>query len=262
MIKILTRHSAYGGSTIALIRLCNLFNSSGLECTLYGPNTWHLNKCNGGLLNIARIGRSDTVIYHCLDAKKRPDVRKFVLTCHEKHDYPLQAKPYQVFDNIHFVSEAQFMWHHILPKRFFICPNLQPDLKPSPAKPDRVAGIIGTVMRIKRVDISIQRALDNNMQSILIYGNKGDDDHFEKDVKPFLDRYSQVRYMGWQENVQAMYDSISDVYHSSESETYCLVVDECIATETVFHGNDNIPICRARKTDSEILQIWRRELDL
>jgi hypothetical protein len=46
MIKIITAHSTYGGSTTAFINLTNLFNNNGIECKLYGPHDWHLNKCN------------------------------------------------------------------------------------------------------------------------------------------------------------------------------------------------------------------------
>ena len=47
MIKILSSWSRPGGSTIAFIRLCNLFNDRGLECEFYGQHDWHLDKCNG-----------------------------------------------------------------------------------------------------------------------------------------------------------------------------------------------------------------------
>ena len=51
MIKICTGWSNPGGSTTAFINLCNLFNESGHECTMYGPHDWHLTKCKGDNIN-------------------------------------------------------------------------------------------------------------------------------------------------------------------------------------------------------------------
>ena len=70
MIKIFTGWSNPGGSTTALINLCNLFNDNGYECVMYGPHPWHLNKCRGAQLQTATTKESDKIIYHFLDVRK------------------------------------------------------------------------------------------------------------------------------------------------------------------------------------------------
>ena len=53
-IKILTGYSDKGGSTVAFTNLCNLLNSSGYDCTFYGPHTWHLSKSKSDLIHNLR----------------------------------------------------------------------------------------------------------------------------------------------------------------------------------------------------------------
>jgi hypothetical protein len=50
-IKILTGFSDKGGSTNAFVNLTNEFNKLGYDCTLYGPHSWHLVKCQSKLSN-------------------------------------------------------------------------------------------------------------------------------------------------------------------------------------------------------------------
>ena len=81
MIKIFTGWSNPGGSTTALINLCNLFNDNGYECVMYGPHPWHLNKCRGAQLQTATTKESDKIIYHFLD------VRKTLIAVHRNQDW-------------------------------------------------------------------------------------------------------------------------------------------------------------------------------
>jgi hypothetical protein len=64
MIKILTGWSNTGGSTTAFINLTNLFNKNGIDCTMYGPHDYHLNKCKSGRLNDIRLEENDNLIIH------------------------------------------------------------------------------------------------------------------------------------------------------------------------------------------------------
>jgi hypothetical protein len=45
MIKIISGHSAEGGSTEILINLTNLFNENGYDCIFYGLHDFHLGRC-------------------------------------------------------------------------------------------------------------------------------------------------------------------------------------------------------------------------
>ena len=50
-VRIVSGWSNPGGSTVAFINLCNLFNNNGIDCTFYGPHDWHLDKCQSSSLN-------------------------------------------------------------------------------------------------------------------------------------------------------------------------------------------------------------------
>ena len=65
MIKIVSGYTDKGGSTVALINLCNFFNENGLECTLYGNQNWHRDKCkSGNIENDLTLKPNDKLIYH------------------------------------------------------------------------------------------------------------------------------------------------------------------------------------------------------
>ena len=51
MIRIITGWSNKGGSTMAFIALTNALNNAGYKTALFGPHTWHLDKCESGMLD-------------------------------------------------------------------------------------------------------------------------------------------------------------------------------------------------------------------
>lgn len=265
MVKILTGWSNPGGSTTAFINLCNLFNNNGIECTMYGPHAWHTDKCNGQLLTNISLKKEDRLIYHFLDIRKtRPPVHRFILSLHEKELYPLQKKPTHIFDKIHFLNKEQIKWHkaHTIKKlSWFICGNVVEKLQPKADK-KRVAGIIGSIDRNKQVHISISRALKDNHNDIRIYGSNNDTDYWTKEVYPLIQKNpNKIKYVGYINDKQSIYNEVTDVYHSSLSENASLVYDECRKTEVNFHGNKNI-VQQDMWTDSAILKCWKQHLDL
>ena len=88
-IKIMTGWSDRGGSTNAFISLTNALNKLGYDATLYGPHTWHLDKCKSALLdnNNLNVGPNDRLIVHFLQLPNRPNAGKVILSCHEKNLY-------------------------------------------------------------------------------------------------------------------------------------------------------------------------------
>ena len=266
MIKIFTGWSNPGGSTTAFINLCNLFNNNGHECIMYGPHDWHLDKCNGAKLQTATTKESDKVIYHFLHVRKtRPNVDKFILSLHEKDLYPLKQTPVHIFDKIHFLNKQQLLWHEahtIKNLSWFICGNVNEDLKPCNKPKQKIAGIIGSIDKNKQVHVSIERAIKDGHTDIRIYGTINDPDYYESDVRPVIEKYSkQVKLIGYVEEKQTIYDTITDVYHSSLSENASLVSDECKLTDVSFHGNENI-IEQSLWSNVGILKIWRDQLEL
>jgi hypothetical protein len=137
------------------------------------------------------------------------------------------------------------------------------DLKPNLNKPDKVAGIIGTVDPNKQVEISIQKAVDDGMNKIIIFGKINDFNYYTEKVEPLVKKYNVV-LAGHVDDKQWMYNSISDVYHSSKSECLSYVRNECNLMGINFHGNestdkkgyDDYP------TNQQILEKWKKELEI
>jgi hypothetical protein len=264
-IKILSGWSDCGGSTTAFINLCNLLNDNGIDTTFYGPHLYHLNKCKSNDIRKVVLNEDDIIIYHFLNVfKTRPPVKKFVLSLHEKHMYPLKEKPISIFDKIHFLNEKQIEWHGIdIPKdKYFICPNVLNELKVSDMNKKKCAGIIGNIDRNKQVHISIKRALEDGHDDIRIFGNNHDSDYFVAEILPLSEKYPNIiKFMGYEDDRQKMYDQLTDVYHSSLSENASYVVDECKLAGITLHGNSQTldqPILEK----SQVFQIWKKELEL
>jgi hypothetical protein len=263
MIKIVSGWSNPGGSTTAFINLCNLFNENGYDCTFYGPHSWHLDKCKSDNIQNIKLTSEDIIIYHFLDVFKiRPPVKKFVLSLHEKDLYRLSTKPVEIFDTIHFLNEEQVEWHDPQDELqdLFICPNAHDFLNPSTKKKERAAAIIGNVDENKQVHTSVRRALEDGHKYIYLYGNNHDPVYWDKFVQPLIDT-KLVTHKGFTTDKQSMYDSVTDVYHSSLSENASLVRDECIMTNVKFHGNEN-NVDQVIWTNEEVMNEWIEVLEL
>ena len=259
-IKLLSNWSAIGGSTNAHIELVNMLNSKGYDCTFYGPHTYHLDKCKADLKENFKINSDDILIAHFIDLPYRPPIKKLILSLHEKDLYPLKQKNYKVFDKIHYLNKAQKDWHGVTHPHF-ICPNFHTFLKKNPKNVSKIAGIIGSIDRNKQVHKSILRALEDGMEAIYIYGTINDERYFVEFVKPLLDKHSNVVLKGFIESKQDIYDSVSDVYMSSNSENASYVVDECIMTGTSYHLTSNIEVPVKILSNEDVFKIWEKELN-
>lgn len=259
MIRIITGHSAQGGSTVAFINLTNALNEIGIETVLYGPHDWHIGKCRSERLMSRKLQMNvnDTLIFHFWQLQARPPVKKVILSCHEQNVFPLQNINYKVYDKIHFVSETQRQYHKI-DHPYFIIPNIVNELKSNPKPTEKVAGIIGSVDRNKQVHISIQRALQDGFEKVLIFGKITDHQYWESEVKKLVDT-QKVKYMGFVDDKQAMYDRVTDVYHSSLMETWGYIKVECELTGTKFHGNSSTDNAKVTNKN-EIIEMWKKEI--
>jgi hypothetical protein len=264
MIKILSGYGNPGGSTIANILLCNALNKAGYECTMYAPHPWFLDKCKSGHLNEANLNENDTAIIHFLNPQNPPQkVKRAILTCHEKMLFPINRTNYKIYNYIHYVSEPQRLWHNVN-HPYFVLPNLVDELKPSPNKPEKVAGIIGTIDVNKQTHIAIMKAIQSGFKTIYIYGGISDPAYYKFYVEPLMKRFKKfIQYKGMENDKQKMYDSVSDVFLSSKSETYGYIPKECKLTGTKFWGNgitdNNFTI---EMTNEQILQEWIKYLEV
>lgn len=264
MIKIITGHSSYGGSTTAFINLTNLFNNNGIECKLYGPHEWHLNKCNADMFNNFRPEPHDRVIVHFLNINERIPGEVVILSVHEQNVFKIKDINLDFYDKLHFVSEHQRQYHGV-DKDSFIIQNVLDDLKKNPKPLEKIAGIIGTVDPNKNVHISIANALKMGFKKIKIYGNVSNQSYFREKVEPYVKAYKNIVSLeGFCEDKQAMYDSVTDVFVSSEMETWSYVIGECRITGTNLHtikGKNYVENFKMLN-NKDILLNWKEQLKL
>ncbi len=260
MVKIVSGWSDKGGSTTAFINLTNFLNENGIECIFYGPHNWHLDKCKSGLINDLIYNQDDIVIAHFLDLKVRPNVKKVILSCHEKWWFPV-GKITQYWDTVVFLHQQHREYHKEYKNDYVIIPNLKEDLKLSDkTNVKNVAGIIGSIEDRKQTHVSIQRALKDKCKKIYLFGHISDENYFNNYVKPLC--LPHVIQYGHTTNKQEMYDMIDRVYHSSKGEVACLVKDECYLTGTEFYGNEETENEVSKLNNNEILNLWKNLLNL
>lgn len=236
MIKILTGFSGPGGSTVALANLCNLFNENNLPCEFYGPTDWVKRILQSDCyreLKTARFLPSDKIIYHFLALNMRPNVDKFILSCHETNVFEIKKIPNLSYDKIHFVSNFQKNWQGL---DGVVIPNIITKYNKSPKKiTNRTAGVIGSIDRHKRTHISIHRAKqDATVDKIELWGQITQLDYFWHEVVPLLDE--NISYHGYTDNMQKVYDRLDIVYSSSQRECLPMIQGECMYLDIPFCG--------------------------
>jgi hypothetical protein len=260
MIKIISGYTDKGGSTTAFINLTNYFNSVGINCTLYGNQTWHLDKCQSGLIKDMVYNPDDIIIAHFINLPERPNVKKIVLACHEKWWFDFsKLRPF--FDEAIFLHQEHRNFHSNYTGPYAIIPNIKEPLKSiEKGHLDLIAGVIGTIEDRKQTHTSILRAMKDKCTKIYLFGHIGDQQYFDMYVKPILN--PRVEVFGHAGNKQSMYDMIGRVYHSSKGEVACLVKDECYLTNTKFFGNEETQNEVSKLTNDEIITAWVKVLGL
>ena len=259
-VKILTGFSERGGSTTALINLTNLFNENGIDCTFYGPHNWHLDKCKSDLISNLKLDPSDKVITHAVRPETRLPVDTVILASHEKWWFQVGKIP-QHWDKVIFLHENHREYHEDYHGEYDIIPNLKEPLVSNTKKEnvDLIAGVIGTIEDRKQTHKSIERALEDGCEKVILFGKIGDENYYNDLVKDLLND-PRVEMSGYQTDKQSMYDSIGRVYHSSKGEVACLVKDECYLTNTKFYGNEETNHEVSPLTNNEILEKWKQVL--
>jgi hypothetical protein len=256
-IKILSAWSLPGGSTIANINLCNLFNASGYDCTFYGPHEWQEHHCKGASLEDVKIESGDVIISHFLEMGERPKTaHKVVLSCHETNVFPIKGKK-KFWDNIHFVSESQKEWQGV---DGVVIPNVISPLENNGGRKG-YAGVIGSIDPHKQTHLSIKRALLAGYKKVLVYGLITDQRYYIKHIKP-LEKNKKVVLAGHFDDKQKMYDSVEEVFHSSKRETYNLVQFECERAGVKYNGLESTLTSAEVKPDEEILNLWKTLLEI
>lgn len=261
-VKIVTGWSKPGGSTIAHINLCNMFNSSGIDCTLYGPHEWHLDKCQARIHDHFKEEQGDVIISHfCTLNPKRLEYYecKHILSCHETDLFPLRRMDLETYDVIHYVSNHQKKWHSVNHPSVII-PNIIADLKPSPLGTG-ACGIIGSIDSGKQPHLSIERALWDGWEKIYLFGLLNDPNYAREYIEPLIEKHTdKIHYQGHVDDKQKMYNSIDAVYHSSKRETFNYVKAECERTGVSYRGLDTAETDAIYMEEKEILELWKNIL--
>jgi len=296
MIKIVSGFSLPAGSTVALVNLCNQLNERGYDCILYGPDNWHMDKCKSAKMSDFCPENGDTIVVHNINLfsvvelykienkfeelrkKKRlvslkgvfvrhfPRSRKHVgirliLSCQENELFPLRRLNYAMFDKIHYVHSSQITYHKIM-HRHFVCPNFSNHLIASEHKPIRTAGVIGSIRQEYQTEVSIENALQDGMEPVILYGYLIDPVYYYEQIVPLIKKYpGKIRFAGFIDDKQKIYDSVSDVY-CTVGRAWSLVKKECALTNTRYHGPDTSSIEEELMTNDQIFNVWKKELEL
>jgi hypothetical protein len=257
MIRIISGWTGYGGSTIALIEHCKLFNKKGLICTFYGNESWHIARLprrQGALIGSFNSSSDDYLIYHYweLPKDKRPPCKKAILYCHEKGLFDLRQRDISGYDEVIFCSESQKAWHNWPGK---VVPNPMSYVRGKHKPPgENIAGIIGHIIMRKKPHVAIQQALNDGRSKVLLYGTK-DNAYFEEYIRPLL--CDRVVYEGLADpsRMIEMYNTVDVVYHAGEDESACLVQGECKMLGIPFIGSEKLtdyPIV----SNDEVFEKW------
>lgn len=260
-IKILSGWSDIGGSTVSLINLCNCFNEYKLDCTFYGPHKWHLSYCKGKPISEVKINEEkEILIIHYVNLPYRPKkAHKVILSCHErKAMYNLSEKKNKFWDQIVYVSKSQMLEQGI---QGVVIPNIITTLKANKKNVIKRAGVIGSIDENKNTHTSIKRALLDGHDQVHLYGKIDNEEYFLKEVKPYIIKNKAIYYDPYQD-IQKIYDSLTDVYHSSLNETYNLIKIECKLTRTNYHGLPSSETGAEYKSKEEIFHMWRKVLEI
>jgi hypothetical protein len=263
MIKIITGWSNKGGSTFALMNLMKEFEKAGHECIMYGPHEWHLDKCNGAMLKDFVISEDDIIIAHFIQLPGGPKPKKVVLSCHEKDVFEVgNIRPF--WDTVVFLNEKQRKYHKNYFGPYEIIPNTKVpfEKKPKSDEAKKTAGIIGSFDVNKQTHISIERAVNDGFEKVLLFGGVSDQEYYNEFVKPLVDKYDNVSEYGFIADKQEMYDMIGTAYLSSKSEVASLVKDECYSTGTEFKGNHATNNDTVEMTNEEVVEKWIKVLGL
>lgn len=257
-IKILSGHSAEGGSTTIFINLTNLFNEHGWDATFYGPQNFHLDKCQAAPIEDCYFEEDDIVIMHYLTMQQRPPVKKCIYACHEKWWFEM-SKIKQYWDVAVFNHEEQRNYHRAYQGPFVYIPNPKEPLY-AIDKPelDLVAGVIGSIEDRKQTHVSIERALADGCTKVKLFGRKNEiSPYYHQHMLDYIND-PRIEFMGYTNDKQGMYNQIGRVYHSSKGEVSCLVKDECQYTNTKFFGNEQTTHLVSELSNAEILQLWEQ----
>ena len=294
MIKIISRYSHAAGSTLALVNLCNEFNSKGFACIFYGPDNWHVDKCKSGNLADFFPEAGDNIIVNDIPLSSIGDLSNLNALVEENGStrllrtlkkivlrflLPEQPRNYQLFltclnDESLSCSSARlalFQASHFAsihlrdyartPCPKFISPSFCSNLHKTEQKPTNVAGIIGSIKKQNNIVEAVEQAVLDGMESVIIFGYMKDPAYYYNKIVPLTIKHrGKIKYAGFMDDRQKMYDAVSDVYIAT-NKPWSKVSYECIMTNTKLHAPEPMG-AEGRMSNDQIFEIWKNGLSL
>jgi len=272
-VIIISGYGGHGGSTVAHINLCNLFNDKGLDATFVSPGNWS-NKCKfiniTTFLNNLTPHCSASIIYHFLNPAMFAKVpgslgsffSKITLTCHETNIYPLKKyfpNGFGTLDNIHMVSESQKKWHGIEDDRIKIIPNVISKVNKVGNPESGIAGVVGSIDRHKRTGLAISNAARDGYKTIKVIGHVSDPE-YKDEIKKNLPRNTTVRFLDHVDGLDNVYNNLEVVYHASTRETFNFVKPECEQAGVKYIGLDSAESGADYWKLDDIFKAWKEIL--
>jgi hypothetical protein len=254
-IKLISGWSNPGGSTVHHISLTNLLNENGYDCTFYGPQEWHLDKCKSGLINEVKIVEASDILITHFSQIPKVACKKHILSCHETNLFPLSKIDLADYDLIQYVSNSQKKWHSVNHASVIIPPIVEKVNWKNPK--NKTAGVVGSIDSHKRVGESIRLALEDGFDKVLLFGEVTELDYFNSMINPYIES-SKAVLVGHMDNKEDMYGRVEAIYHSSIRETYGLVEAECSVAGIPFIGSSNNQDILSKE---DILERWEKVLN-
>jgi len=191
---------------------------------------------------------------------KAPSDYKLFLTYLSNDALPLSSVRLPLFHKVHFASNVLKNDSRVSHPSF-IAPSFCKDLLMSGQKPEKTGGIIGSIKRQNNIEEAVEQALLDGMETVIIFGYMKDPVYYYSKIVPLINKHpGQIKYAGFMDDRQKMYDAVSDVY-SSVSKPWSAVRHECTMTYTRFHAPES-PNEGDRMANDQIFGIWKDELAL
>jgi hypothetical protein len=295
MVKFILGGHCQNGSSLFLISLCAKLTEKGFDCCLYSAERWSHNIFPSKGLEEFRLERGDTLIFSevyfyslkdfsnltlAINANKRNRILRFFFSLiqqvlitrhrlfHADHKLIYSCSKPNLVDLLHGI----FLYNKIHSrcsadlaarckiKKIFYLPPFTSDLCQSRTKPQNIAGVIGSIKQENKISLSIQRALSDGMEKVIVFGSMEDPRYFYQEIIPLAEKHGgRVKYAGFLNNKQSMYDSFSHIYRSAE-EPWSPVFYEAKLTGTHYRGPD---VCQHTSLNEEqICSMWINILEL
>lgn len=240
-VKIICNSTLPSRNTEYFIELTNLFNERSVDCTLYGPDEWHIDQCNGKHISEFSLTKGDTIIANGIKINSRYEFlsvsgmffsnsqktshkikkalsnfvkklvgKKTIQSCWfilDSLTVPLDNYSCVLYDKIHVQKSVG----KELVGQYFCCPQLTgvPTLVKKDTNQHDIS-IIQDIVPDNNIETLIKYSIANYPENnIILYGAIVDPVYFYSNIVPLLEANTRLKYAG--------YTPIQNIYEKHES---------------------------------------------